>query len=480
LPSSGSAQAFADLSFCHAEQITRLGKAVATHAATHPCHLTCSRAQNNNHLLSEAVGLFTAGLALRDHPQASAWASLGWHWINHGFLTQISPGGTYIQHSTSYHRLMLQLALWVHWITRADSHTFPNSVFERLSTATSWLLDLLDQHSGSVPNLGPNDGANILPLTVCAPSDYPVLQAASQAFLGESRLPSGPWDELDLWLCLGAYKKPHFRSPQIESDAASLILRSPGQTAWAYLRAEHFISRPGHADQLHLDLWWHGLNIAQDAGTYLYNAHPPWDNSLTHTAVHNTLTIDDQEQMQRAGKFLYLNWAQAKLIKQRHSLNGIRHSLAAQHNGYMRLGVIHQRSVIAHTDSSWSIEDHVKLAHHTSKKLYRLRLHWLIPDWHWEVAEQPDQSCCVRIESPYGQISLVLDFGENPTSALISSLLIVRAGEVLYGRKAASPTWGWASPTYGVKVPALSVSVEVETALPVTLISRWLLPAPPL
>ena len=33
-------------------------------------------------------------------------------------------------------------------------------------------------------------------------------------------------------------------------------------------------------DQLHLDLWWRGLNIAQDAGTYLYNADPPWDNPL--------------------------------------------------------------------------------------------------------------------------------------------------------------------------------------------------------
>ena len=60
-----------------------------------------------------------------------------------------------------------------------------------------------------------------------------------------------------------------------------------------------------------MDLWWRGLNIAQDAGTYLYNADPPWDNSLTTALVHNTVTVNGRDQFTRAGRFLYLDWFNA-------------------------------------------------------------------------------------------------------------------------------------------------------------------------
>ena len=45
-------------------------------------------------------------------------------------------------------------------------------------------------------------------------------------------------------------------------------------------------------------------------------------------------------------------------------------------------------------------------------------------------------------------------------SALRSSL--VRAGKVLRGHDLAQPWDGWISPTYGRKLPALSLSVEIE------------------
>ena len=92
---------------------------------------------------------------------------------------------------------------------------------------------------------------------------------------------------------------------------------------WAYLRAARFTGRPGHADQLHLDLWWCGLNVAQDAGTYLYNAPPPWDNALARSEVHNTLVVNGLEQMTRAGRFLYLERAQARVQQARQQRDAI-------------------------------------------------------------------------------------------------------------------------------------------------------------
>jgi hypothetical protein len=109
---------------------------------------------------------------LPDHPQAQRWRSLGWRWFNRAILAQVASDGAYIQHSTNYHRLMLQTAFWVSYLAKSQGQTFPHETRERLRAATRWLLALLDPVSGRVPNLGPNDGAYILPLTFSPQDDY--------------------------------------------------------------------------------------------------------------------------------------------------------------------------------------------------------------------------------------------------------------------------------------------------------------------
>ncbi len=124
------------------------------------------RAQQNNHLLSEAAGLFTAGLALPEHPQAGKWRRLGWDWLNRGLQEQIDGYGEYSQHSTNYHRLMLQVVLWVHALAMRQGLRWPRPTHEAVTRSQHWLLALLDPSTGQVPNLGANDGAYIFPLTI--------------------------------------------------------------------------------------------------------------------------------------------------------------------------------------------------------------------------------------------------------------------------------------------------------------------------
>jgi hypothetical protein len=272
-------QVFETAAASSAERRARLAGAVAAHASRIPPTLVYARAQNNNHLITEAAGLYTAGLALPEHPDALNWRALGWRWLNWAFRNQISGYGEYIQHSTNYHRVMLDTALWVNTI-KADE--WPRLTLQSLGRATHWLFSMLDPASGRTPNLGANDGALILPLAATTFNDFrPTVQAAARAFL-RFQMPAGAWDEMPLWLGLDAHEKS-YESNLYMADH----LR--GRDSWAYLRATQFPSRFGHMDQLHLDLWWRGLNIAQDAGTYLYNADPPWDNPLV-AAAHNTVT----------------------------------------------------------------------------------------------------------------------------------------------------------------------------------------------
>jgi hypothetical protein len=456
------------------ERRTAFLQSIAAHAARLPVTLAYARAQHNNHLLSEAAGLYTAGLLLPNHPQARRWRELGWRWFDRALLEQITPEGVYSQHSASYHRLVLQLALWMQCLRSPHARPFSATAAVRLAAATRWLLALVDPGSGRLPNLGPNDGAYLLPLSNCAPDDYrPILQAAAAAFLGTRPFPSGPWDELGHWHGLPLPATMHPSIPTSNPQSTPHILRSTDRRIRIYLRAAHFTSRPGHADQLHLDLWYRGLNLALDPGTYSYNAPPPWDNPLAHAAVHNTVTINGQDQMTRAGRFMYLDWAQAEFLGHTRAPDDAWERITARHDGYRRLGVIHQRAVSLWQDGKITVEDELQpLPSSGNPSAVDTRLHWLLPDSNWQLENISDPpGFRLTLETQRGPVTLRVT-ADHP----LENAFIYRAGLCLTGDEDEQPTWGWYSPTYNLKLPALSFSVTAHARPPFRLASVWELP----
>jgi hypothetical protein len=464
-----AAQAFGPSAASTPERMGRLARAVAEHAARIPPTLVYARSQQNNHLLTEAAGLLTAGLALPDHPRAARWRALGWRWLNDGLQAQIDGYGEYAQHSTNYHRLMLQVALWVDALIRTHDLRWPRPTAEALGRATHWLLALLDFDSGRTPNLGANDGAWIFPLTVCPFEDHrPVLHAAARAFL-DYDLPHGPWHETSLWLGMAEAGPKTLALPRYLGDQIY------GKDSWASLRTAQFASRPSHADQLHLDLWWRGLNVAQDAGTYLYNAPPPWDNGLTTALVHNTVTVNGRDQFTRAGRFLYLDWFNAYRQPVLDPDPSVLQRVRGRHWGYFRQGARHARTVTAFADGRWLVEDELLLLRFPwQRRPLTFRLHWLLPDWKWEL-ESSDERIVIGLASPHGPVRLELTAVPRAPD-LYSLLSVARAGESLIGPALVSPIRGWASPTYGLKVPALSLALEVRSVNEVKFTSEFLFP----
>jgi hypothetical protein len=147
-------QVFSQSKHTTVEQLERVTKAIAVHAERIPPTLVYARSQNNNHLITEALGLYTASAVLPGHPLAHRWHKLGWGWLISALRSQISPDGAYTQHSTNYHRLMLQAALWAF---RVHDHAFPDmlipsDVTSLLASSTSWLWKLADPETGRVSN----------------------------------------------------------------------------------------------------------------------------------------------------------------------------------------------------------------------------------------------------------------------------------------------------------------------------------------
>lgn len=465
-------------------RLAALAASIGIHAARIPATLLYARSQNNNHLLTEAAALYTAALALPDHPDFDRWLKTGQEWLNWCFENQIDETGEYVQHSTNYHRLMLQTALWASGVRRQvsgaplapDPSPLTPRSRENLARATHWLLSLLDPTSGGVPNLGANDGAYIFPLSSLPFNDFrPVAHAAARAFIDYTPTP-GPWNEMALWFGLPRGKSlSEIPSPPSISPHFPVVLRKWGDergapNSWGYLRAARYKSRPSHADQLHFDLWWRGWNIAQDAGTYSYNASPPWDNRLASTLVHNTVTVDGQEQMTRVSRFLYLDWADATAREHPTDGEAFLQRISAQTEAYAHLGVHHTRTVTVYPDERWRVEDEL-LNRGQAPRAYRL--HWLLPDWEWEV-ENRDSIFEIRLKSPQGCVTLHIDV---QPATMQPSTTLVRAGEVVWGNLSNCPTTrGWVSPTYSVKNPALSLAVEVQSAGTVQFTTDFIFP----
>jgi hypothetical protein len=173
--------------------------------------------------------------------------------------------------------------------------------------------------------------------------------------------------------------------------------------------------------------------------------------------------------MTRAGRFLYLDRAQGDVLKHERADDGTWERVVAWHDGYRRMGMMHIRSVTAHMDDRWVIEDRVQpLADDEQRVTHNMRLHWLLPDWKFELA---NAECRLQIKSPYGWINLKIS-----SQSTVSGVQIIRAGELLHGVGEILPTWGWVSPTYGVKEPALSFAITAVGELPITLVSEWSFP----
>ena len=470
------------------KRATRLAEMIAVHADRIPPTMIYARAQGNNHLLVEAVALYTVGLLFPEFRLAERWRVMGRRWLVEALTRQVFPDGGYIQHSTNYHRLALQAGLWAARLAEINGEPLPTPALDALSRLTECLTALVDPHSGRVPNFGPNDGALILPLSTCPFDDFrPTIQVAAEVLYGQPIYPPGPWDEACVWFGLGV-KEPTVgdvlrSSPRgvnaIRKGLPNLHLKGGvdgdlhqgedfphtglylmrGQRSWGMLRCAQFNSRPGHSDQLHLDLWWRGQNVAGDPGTYLYNGDPPWDNSLTGAEVHNTLVVNCQDPMRSAGRFLWLDWAQGRVLGRWRSAGGRLEVLTAEHHGYDRMGVIHRRTIVRAGDDLWLVVDDL-----CGDGLHRAHAGWLLPDEQGQL-----EGRYLGLTLAQGRLKVGFGGSEGPVG-------VYRAGVLVEGEETGSGghLWGWRSRSYAMLEPALRLVTEVEGSLPFRLETWWL------
>jgi Heparinase II/III-like protein/Heparinase II/III N-terminus len=466
------AWSFALYAFIHSpsttnDRVALLASMVAAHAWRTAQTIGYARSQRSNHLITEAVGLWTAGTLYPELGQAQVWQKLGAQLLREAVLDQITPQGVSQQHSFNYQRMNLHLLLWALRLAEIHRVQLDGEIRARTEAALAFISKWVDPVSGAVPNYGSDDGTLLFPLASGAYRDFRPLLRLGTAILNRPALKPGPWDEAALWFGAKSQAVEQGKPLPYLPSADAGYFRLGDAQSWAMIRAGKYTRRPFQADQLHVDLWWRGINVARDAGTYLYNGPPPWNNGFAGTTVHNTVTVDGRDQMRRASRFLWLDWAQAsgRLYSSREVSK--LDCFEGEHDGYRSLGIRHRRKVQWLRGAGWVIVDDI-----IGTGVHEARLHWLAADLPYEVSESP-------FEVVFTSEGLPVSWNIFASAPGIAAM--TRAGEQVWSSKSLAANYessrlhGWESPTYGELRPAISIMYETRSRLPVRFVTAILM-----
>ncbi len=459
--------AFAEHPATTDRHVADLAKLMAVSAERIEKNINYAYSQKNNHGMSEAIGLLTIGLLFPELKQSAHWAAKGRDYLEREIARQIYDDGSYVQHSMNYHRVMLHDCLWAARLAQLNGRSLSDAALARIDAAGEFLHAMLDGESGGVPNHGANDGANVLPLAACDYSDFrPTVQAARFRATGKPVLSNGPWNEMLTWLYgIESHASTGVALDRTERQAASGTLNAEPASrrfdaggyytlhhgdSWGMIRCHTYHDRPAHLDMLHLDLWYRGVNVLSDSGTYRYFApdDPAAEKYFKGMAAHNTIELDGRNPLDLVSRFLWMPWPAAKCLA--HSAD----QFQGEHHAYDRSPwrVVHRRTVDASNEAAWIVTD--ELIGHGE---HDIAVRWHLVDG---VCELDEAKRTLTLRHAKGCIRLAVDV---PGNARLS---------VSRGESDAMRMSGWESRYYQEKSARPTFTVRVRAALPLTLAAR--------
>lgn len=337
-----------------------------THHVYHNIHFS-RIAVRNNHALTETLWLYLAGIFFPTIPNFQHWKSKGKQWFEKEIAYQIYEDGTFLQFSMNYHRVVIQLFSWAITIAEANGEKWKEVVYEKAYKSVNFLYQCQEGNAGELPNYGANDGALFFQLSSSEFRDYrPQLNALHQLLTGKTLYEQiGNWSEDALWfnadkLSFHLYPPLQKQIGCIRFDEGGYYILRDSQTM-TFIRCGNHKDRPSQADNLHMDVWVNGENILVDGGSYKYNTDTATLKYFMGTASHNTVMIDEYDQMKKGGRFIWYYWTQQNSsVELNESDNELLFVGSIKAFRHLNKNIVHARKVVKKKNQlQWIIKDEV-------------------------------------------------------------------------------------------------------------------------
>ena len=272
-------------------------------------------AVRTNQAITETLTLYLIGLLFPQFPDAKEWKEKGKKWFEEEIKYQIAEDGTFLQFSMNYHRVVVQLLTLAIAVADNNGELFCKEVYERSYQSLNFLYQCQDELSGYLPNYGANDGALFFRLNDCDYRDYRPQLDALHFLLTKQNLYAITFEDRD-WF----YNRKNLKRclyPKIERKQGNVTFKNGGyyiireKDVLTFIRCGKYKERPSQADNLHIDIWYKGENILLDGGSYKYNTEKKYIKYFMGTESHNTIMLDNLDQMLKGERFVWYNWSQA-------------------------------------------------------------------------------------------------------------------------------------------------------------------------
>ncbi|WP_198034376.1 heparinase II/III family protein [Dyadobacter tibetensis] len=321
------------------------------------------RLVRNNHVLTEALALYSIGILFPFFKRSNRWKEYGKTTFEQEIDFQIKSDGSYIQHSMNYHRVLLQLLTWALRLGEINEDPFSVHVYHKAQRALEFMMAMQDSITGWLPHYGPQDGALFFPLTQASFRDYrPQISSLAQILGVEISYEAGLWQEDNFWWGI----KPVVPKTVTHSIPAIFNFKNGGyfvlkdSQSSTFIRCASYPTRPYQADNLHLDIWANGRNILRDAGTFNYLEGTGLARYFRGTLAHNTVQIDAFDQMLRGPRFVWSQWIKESSGEWRYEAASNAFVFYGYFVGFRQLNrrIIHRRMISKSCGKlQWWVED---------------------------------------------------------------------------------------------------------------------------
>lgn len=320
-------------------------------------------AVRNNHAITETLALYLVPMLFPTMPHAKKWKNQGKKWFEQEIAYQIYKDGTFLQFSMNYHRVVVQLLTWAIRLSELNGELFDSIVYERAKRSVCFLNACQDDITGHLPNYGSNDGALFFTLSETHYRNYKPQLFALASLLKIDYTGTVNENEKEEKNWLGIEQEAIQISVPKEKTycfpAGGYYLVREGNTL-TFTRCGSYKDRPSQADNLHVDIWVNGINILWDAGSYKYNTTKENINYFNGTASHNTLMIENYNQMQKGDRFIWYHWIKESRAEIQEKED--KYKIIMSYKGFEQLGrnIYHKRTITKKKgQNQWWIKDEI-------------------------------------------------------------------------------------------------------------------------
>ncbi|MBB1252157.1 alginate lyase family protein [Streptomyces sp. OF3] len=305
----------------------------------------------NNHVIAEAAGQFAAACAFGWFPSSARWRADALRSLERQLRRNTFPSGLNRELATEYHGLVLELGLAAWAEADAAGVPVPASVRLVLLRMTDALAAVVDDRLRP-PRQGDADDGHGLVVDGTGTDRWGSLLTTGDAVFGRlAWWPAVTGTDVRTPLLAAlirpaapAAARPASR-PAHFADAGMTILRGRDGIWCRCDGGPHgflSIAAHAHADALSVEVRHDGVDVLADPGTYCYHGQPEWRRYFRSTLGHNTLRLDQTDQSESGGPFLWTRHARSQVLVVDGSEDGHAH-WCAEHDGYRPC--VHRRRV---------------------------------------------------------------------------------------------------------------------------------------